>query len=107
MKTLSRSITYHDLVDDCDREKLQSFVYKGKDDSLLYKYFMSPLCDYLVANFVPEWMAPNLITLIGFMFVVIPHILIRTIAPHEDDVVPPWLYVVNGLGLYIYTVSSI
>jgi ethanolaminephosphotransferase len=46
---------------------VRSHRYKGSCDSLYYKYIQSPLCDWIVSK-LPMWLAPNLITLIGFSF---------------------------------------
>lgn len=41
---------------------------QGYSDSLIYLYFHSPLADWLVQAFCPYWLAPNLITVVGFAF---------------------------------------
>ncbi len=43
-------------------ENLPKYKYVGGDNSPVYKYFMSPIADKLLIWFVPEWMAPNVIT---------------------------------------------
>ena len=47
-------------------ENIQTYKYKGGDLSLTYKYFISPLCNKLL-NYIPETIAPNTITTIGFL----------------------------------------
>eukprot|EP01114_Cavostelium_apophysatum_P023706 TRINITY_DN9019_c0_g1_i1.p1 TRINITY_DN9019_c0_g1~~TRINITY_DN9019_c0_g1_i1.p1 ORF type:complete len:417 (+),score=63.87 TRINITY_DN9019_c0_g1_i1:63-1253(+) len=44
---------------------LAKHKYSGKDDSILYNLVFTHVLDYVVAHFVPSWLAPNLITLIG------------------------------------------
>jgi hypothetical protein len=39
-------------------ENVRNFKYRGGDNSLVYKYFYSPLCDYLI-QYVPANMAYN------------------------------------------------
>jgi phosphatidylglycerophosphate synthase len=40
---------------------MEKFTYKGQDNSITYKYIISPCLDKLIVH-VPEWVAPNLIT---------------------------------------------
>lgn len=65
--------------------------YKGTADSLLYYYVISPVCDWLVANIVPEWMAPNVVTLIGFAFNVTSFVLLLTLFGMDTEgPIPSW-----------------
>ena len=51
-------------------ENLKYFKYKSTDDSLLYNKCMSPCLNKLV-NYLPVWLAPNLITVISLSFNII------------------------------------
>lgn len=57
-----------------NKAALHNYQYKGGDNGISYKYFHSPLAEFLV-KFVPRWVAPNVITLAGALCLVIPHIL--------------------------------
>ena len=46
---------------------MHNFKYKSVDNSILYNKCMSPCLNYLV-NFLPVWLAPNLITFISLCF---------------------------------------
>ena len=46
------------------KEAILNHKYSGKDDSLYYKYFASDFSEFLL-KFIPIWLAPNVITLIG------------------------------------------
>mmetsp|Transcript_13351 Transcript_13351/g.25066 ORF Transcript_13351/g.25066 Transcript_13351/m.25066 type:complete len:375 (-) Transcript_13351:204-1328(-) len=48
-------------------ERLHAYKYRGSDNSLTYKYFLSPLAEFAV-NFVPTSVAPNLLTYFGHLF---------------------------------------
>ena len=48
-------------------DNMKNFKYKSTDDSLLYNKCMSPCLNYLV-NFIPPYIAPNLITFISLCF---------------------------------------
>ena len=53
-----------------DVKAIREFKYKGRDDSIYYNYIISPLCE-LTVKITPKWVAPNLITFIGFIFVLV------------------------------------
>ena len=48
-------------------ENMKRFKYSSTDDSLMYNKCMSP-CLNKVVNYLPTWLAPNLITLISLFF---------------------------------------
>lgn len=48
-------------------KRLHAYEYKGSDNSLTYKYFLSPLAGFAV-EYVPKWVAPNLLTYLGHLF---------------------------------------
>ena len=48
------------------RAALPRYQYRGTDQSLFYRYLSSPGCDWITAQ-LPVWVAPNLITLFGFV----------------------------------------
>lgn len=98
-------ITYNDLLPESAGPVLSAYKYKGKDDSILYEYFISPVCQYATDYHVPRWMAPNLITVVGFMFNVIPHLMIIW---SEDPGSTPSnaLFFVQGLSMIIYSLCD-
>jgi ethanolaminephosphotransferase len=48
-------------------ENMKRFQYKSTDDSCTYNKCMSPCLNKLV-NYLPTWLAPNLITLFSLCF---------------------------------------
>ena len=52
-----RAFYGEELFDLDNSEEIINFKYQGSDNSIYYKYFMSPLCEYLVNNWIPEWVA--------------------------------------------------
>ena len=103
---LSQIVNFRDIVDESDKKSLEAFKYDGKDESILYENFTSPFCQYLVDHWVPEKVAPNLITLVGLQFVLVPHLLIVCSAPNDEDVPLRVLYLLNALGTFWYCVGA-
>ena len=72
---------------------LRKYKYDGVDQSLSYRYFLSPLADRCVDLFVPPWLTPNAITLLGFVSVAVRAICLSTasISPHSTRTKAPIL----------------
>lgn len=99
------ALTYSDIVDEqTDLQPLKSFKYSGKDDSILYEKFMSPFCEYLVENHVPHRLAPNAITLIGLICVIIPHVVLMSSYEAEGIVPHRICYLMSAVGTLLYTI---
>ena len=61
------------------------------------------MCDWIVTK-LPMWLAPNIITLTGFSFNVIPHFMMIYMYGNEmDGPVDRWVCVLLGLSFFIYT----
>ncbi|ORX96484.1 Choline/ethanolaminephosphotransferase [Basidiobolus meristosporus CBS 931.73] len=80
---------------------LSKYKYSGVDKSLLSKYVLQHYWSALVKLF-PLWMAPNLITLIGFLCVVVNFFTVIILDPTLSEPVPGWVYVSYAVGLWVY-----
>lgn len=89
-----------EYIKDSDIKALKKYKYSSVDKSLIQKYILNPYWCWLVKR-VPEWVAPNLITLSGFMFMVFSICLLLTYGPNWEEV-PRWIYVCWGINLFIY-----
>ncbi|KAI1198303.1 CDP-alcohol phosphatidyltransferase [Nemania serpens] len=81
---------------------LRQYKYSGVDHSLTSKYILKPFYTNVVIKCFPMWMAPNLITLSGFMFVVANFLTLLWYNPTLDQDCPPWVYYTWAAGLFIY-----
>ncbi|OCB88938.1 Choline/ethanolaminephosphotransferase [Sanghuangporus baumii] len=80
---------------------LKLYRYSAIDKSLVYKYVIRRWCD-LVINLFPMWMAPNLITLLGFGFMIINVFLLSSFLPTLFGQGPSWIYLSFSVGLFLY-----
>ena len=48
-------------------ENLINYKYSGGDNSILYRFVINPFCNWFV-EYLPKWLAPNVITVSGFFF---------------------------------------
>ncbi|TDL22620.1 Choline/ethanolaminephosphotransferase [Rickenella mellea] len=80
---------------------LRYYKYSSVDLSPVSKYVMVHWWNAAAKPF-PSWMAPNLITLTGFAFILIN---IATLAAYAPDLIgpgPSWVYLTFSLGLFLY-----
>ncbi|CAK7562908.1 MAG: Phosphotransferase [Sporothrix epigloea] len=83
-------------------EGLKLYKYSGVDHSLTSKYILKPFYNNIVLPCFPIGMAPNLITLSGFMFVVANLLTLLWFNPTLDQNCPPWVYYSWAAGLFLY-----
>lgn len=83
-------------------DNLKAYKYSAVDHSLTSKYILKPFYTNVVINFFPLSMAPNLITLSGFSFVVINLLTLLWYNPGLDQDCPGWVYLSWAIGLFLY-----
>jgi len=85
-------------------KNLKEYQYDGADLSILYKLALSPFAQFLVDHFVPSWMAPNLITLIGLLIQLVTFGIVTAYCPLfcGDNETPRWVYVLIAASLFAY-----
>jgi phosphatidylglycerophosphate synthase len=87
---------------------LQIFQYKGADNSLIYKYILSPLAQWCVDAYVPSSMAPNTITLIGLMLMLSSYMVVAYFCPQFDSHMEAdnsqhaWVFIYSGICMLVY-----
>jgi ethanolaminephosphotransferase len=63
--------TRYNFIGKADEKHILAYKHNGDDQSLVYKHIFSPLADYSL-QFTPLWVAPNLLTLLGFLCIFLP-----------------------------------
>ncbi|KAK7972774.1 CDP-alcohol phosphatidyltransferase class-I family protein [Apiospora sp. TS-2023a] len=81
---------------------LKQYKYSSVDRSLTSKYILKPFYTNVVIKCFPMWMAPNLITLLGFCFIIINIFTLLWYNPSLDQDCPSWVYYSWALGLFLY-----
>ncbi|KAI1079665.1 CDP-alcohol phosphatidyltransferase-domain-containing protein [Whalleya microplaca] len=81
---------------------LKQYKYSSVDRSLTSKYILKPFYTNVVLPCFPMSMAPNLITLSGFMFIIINFFTLLWYNPSLDKDCPPWVYYSWAAGLFLY-----
>jgi len=96
------------FIDHLGKEALESFVYKGEDKSLIYKYVLSPLAEFLVNRCTPRHIAPNTITALAMAIMTASFINIwywlPVLVTRQDETIeaPLWIFFAHGVAMLVY-----
>ncbi|XP_077443928.1 ethanolaminephosphotransferase 1 [Stigmatopora argus] len=89
------------------------YKYSAVDSNPLSVYIMHPFWNFLV-KFFPKWLAPNLITFTGFMFLVVNFLMLAfydvdfNASAAGHDHVPSWVWVTAGIFNFLaYTLDGV
>ncbi|SCU80309.1 LAMI_0B01684g1_1 [Lachancea mirantina] len=80
---------------------LRAYKYQSEDRSLITKYILKPFWHKFV-NVFPMWMAPNVVTLCGFGFILVNIVTVLYYDPTLTKEAPRWVYFSYALGLFMY-----
>lgn len=81
---------------------IKNFKYKGGSDSITYVHCWSPLAEGMVKYVFPKWLAPNLITLIGFLFVMSGFLITLYLSPDLQSDLPRWVFFMLWFDIFAY-----
>jgi ethanolaminephosphotransferase len=89
------------------RINMPLYQYRAKDFGKMYIHFFNPFGNWLV-NYFPESLAPNVITLTGFIFSITPFFVMVYLYsshfynPEGVEDLPAWLFYMQGVCFFIY-----
>ena len=71
------------------------------------KYFYHPFTAWCV-NYLPEWLAPNTITMGAFLFTILTPCIVlgACFGTHfyNDKPIDKWWFILNGVGYFVYRI---
>ena len=79
---------------------LQKYRYASEDRSLLSYYLLKPTYTRLV-EFLPRWLAPNMVTLLGLLFSVDSFLRALKYGLKNTEI-PQWVYMTHAVELILY-----
>ncbi|KAJ5971270.1 CDP-alcohol phosphatidyltransferase [Penicillium vulpinum] len=91
-----------DSLSDEDLLPLKSYKYSSVDKSFISQYILKHYWNAFV-EVVPMWMAPNMVTLLGFMWIVANIFIIEIFVPDMVGPGPAWIYYSFALGMWMYS----
>ncbi|KJE96571.1 hypothetical protein CAOG_06873 [Capsaspora owczarzaki ATCC 30864] len=92
----------HNYITDRGVFALKEHKYNGRDSSILYNKVLRPLAIHLVERYVPTWVAPNVLTLVGLAFTIAGFIPIYSHCRAMYEPAPTWMYVWAAFCLFAY-----
>jgi ethanolaminephosphotransferase len=93
-------VNRYSYLTDKARINLHQYQYKGSDASLFSK-LLNPFWEACV-KFIPSWMAPNMVTFLGFIGVVLAFGVMIMFNPRLDRDVPAWVSWFCAIMLFFY-----
>ena len=91
-------------IEDQYFENLINYKYSGGDKSILYRFVINPFCSWLV-NYLPNWLAPNVITVSGFFFNLFNLLLTSYYSGMKGgDEIPSWVCIVCAISYTTYII---
>ncbi|ORY74615.1 peptidase C65 Otubain-domain-containing protein [Protomyces lactucae-debilis] len=82
-------------------DNLKLYKYSAIDNSPVSKYILKPFWNKFLLLF-PMWLAPNMITLLGLLFVVANVLQLLYYDPGLEHGVPPWVSLGWAVSLFLY-----
>jgi phosphatidylglycerophosphate synthase len=79
----------------------RNYKYNGHDASIAVRLFYRRYWDFMI-RFVPSWVAPNLLTFIGFLLEIVSFLLTLYFSGLLRDPLPRWLCALNSVFLFAY-----
>ncbi|KAF2202865.1 ethanolaminephosphotransferase 1 [Delitschia confertaspora ATCC 74209] len=98
----SSKIAAHECVSEDALVHLKSYKYSSVDKSLISRYILKHYWNGFV-ELLPLWLAPNLVTLIGFFFILGNVALVELYVPDLVGPAPSWVYYSFAFGLWMYS----
>ncbi|EGC30308.1 hypothetical protein DICPUDRAFT_83742 [Dictyostelium purpureum] len=83
------------------RDNIKKYKYSGCDSSFISIYIMTPFWNWFV-NLLPKSFAPNLVTLFGFISIIVSYLVTLYYMPQMSGEAPKWLYLFNAFCIFIY-----
>ncbi|OQU95292.1 hypothetical protein CLAIMM_01522 [Cladophialophora immunda] len=81
---------------------LKTYKYQSVDESWISNHILRHYWNAAV-KFLPMWLAPNMVTLLGFCCILINVLLLSIFVPDLVGPAPPWLCYSFALGLWMYS----
>ncbi|OLY80111.1 putative CDP-alcohol phosphatidyltransferase class-I family protein 3 [Smittium mucronatum] len=98
---MSPTVYKNEYIPQGNLHYLKLYKYRSEDKSPVSKYILNHYWNYVV-SFVPLWVAPNLLTLMGSVNILFSFVLNIIYAPSLNEIMPSWVYIVQGSCLWIY-----
>ena len=100
-KSWLSNVLFADYISAQGAVGIKQYKYQCENTSVWYKYGSGPLAAWLVDH-TPRWVAPNVLTLIGFFFVLCAYGLVWFWCPTFTEQAPAWVWLTVAGLLFSY-----
>lgn len=91
-----------------DLDNIKHYRYQTNSATHLEKYFYNYVWDHIANNWLPDWLAPNLLTLMGIILPLVMMIAVCIVNPGFTETVPHWLLLLGfASNLWYQTIDAI
>ncbi|EFA75797.1 CDP-alcohol phosphatidyltransferase [Heterostelium album PN500] len=94
-------VVFAPYVSERARSNIKQYKYQGCDHSIIANRVLQPFWRWAV-EWLPMWMAPNLITLIGFFFIIASYLVTLWYTPSFEGSAPGWTYIFHLVCIFVY-----
>jgi ethanolaminephosphotransferase len=98
----SRETARHECVSEDALQHLKTYKYSSVDKSFISRYILKHYWNGFV-ELLPLWIAPNLVTLLGFFFILGNVVLLELYVPDLVGPAPSWVYYSFAFGMWMYS----
>ena len=81
---------------------IKAYRYKTGGLTPLETYIFDPFWTFIANNFLPNWLAPNLMTIAGLLVPIIQLVVIGFLDASFTAVLPAWVWFLCTFGLFWY-----
>ncbi|KAJ9609463.1 hypothetical protein H2200_005790 [Cladophialophora chaetospira] len=98
----STGLTSSDPLSDEAMAHLKTYKYQSIDKSWISNHILRHYWNAAV-ELLPMWLAPNMVTLLGFFCILFNILLVRVYVPDLVGPAPSWVYYSFAAGLWLYS----
>ncbi|KAF2635321.1 ethanolaminephosphotransferase 1 [Massarina eburnea CBS 473.64] len=98
----SKETAKHECVSPDALQHLHSYKYSSVDKSFISRYILKHYWNGFV-ELLPLWLAPNLVTLLGFFFILANIGILALYVPDLVGPAPSWVYYSFAFGIWMYS----
>ena len=80
-----------------DGKKTKNYVFLVENNSLSERFLLDPFWSFIQKYFIPSWIAPNLLTLLGLIFALISILSFTLFFPDSKISM-----IISIVGLFLY-----
>ena len=83
-----------------DIERIKKFRYQTCGLTIVETTFYEPYWNFIANRCLPDWLAPNALTLMGLIFPIVTMAVMAILTPGFDQVLPGWVWGLAFFGTF-------